>query len=112
MALCFQVCNCNNTINTLGTIAQYNTLNSSGNENSKNIRRRLPTVIIGSLLCIGQISKINDSGFAAHLQSLLEKIPQPQIGRYGQIQEWADDYEEVEPGSALLRSALFSKVRV
>jgi hypothetical protein len=26
MALCFQVCNCNNTISSLGTIAQYNTL--------------------------------------------------------------------------------------
>ena len=26
------------------------------------------------------------------------KLPQPQIGRYGQIMEWAVDYEEPEPG--------------
>ena len=27
-----------------------------------------------------------------------ERLPKPKIGRYGQIQEWAEDYEEVEPG--------------
>ncbi|MGM0883780.1 MAG: glycoside hydrolase family 95 protein [Bacillota bacterium] len=49
--------------------------------------------------CIDAAGKLGiDSGFAAHLRLLLEKIPQPQIGRYGQIQEWADDYEEIEPG--------------
>lgn len=26
------------------------------------------------------------------------KLPQPQIGRYGQIMEWSVDYEEAEPG--------------
>lgn len=26
------------------------------------------------------------------------KLPQPQIGRYGQVMEWAVDYEEFEPG--------------
>ncbi|MBD0381853.1 glycoside hydrolase family 95 protein [Paenibacillus sedimenti] len=49
--------------------------------------------------CIAASGKLGiDSGFATQLRYLLEKIPQPQIGRYGQIQEWADDYEEVEPG--------------
>ena len=28
----------------------------------------------------------------------LKQIPQPQIGKYGQIMEWAEDYEEPEPG--------------
>lgn len=27
-----------------------------------------------------------------------EKLPQPQIGRHGQIMEWSVDYEEAEPG--------------
>jgi alpha-L-fucosidase 2 len=28
----------------------------------------------------------------------LERIPAPVIGRHGQIQEWADDYDEPDPG--------------
>lgn len=36
--------------------------------------------------------------FVSKLKQQLQKIPQPQIGRYGQIQEWADDYEEVDLG--------------
>lgn len=39
-----------------------------------------------------------DEDYAKRLQAVIEKLPQPQIGRYGQIQEWAEDYEEVEPG--------------
>lgn len=30
--------------------------------------------------------------------SVREKLPQPEIGRHGQIMEWAVDYEEHEPG--------------
>ena len=25
-------------------------------------------------------------------------MPELQIGKYGQIQEWSEDYDEVEPG--------------
>lgn len=32
------------------------------------------------------------------LEAQLERLPQPQIGKYGQIMEWAVDYDEVEPG--------------
>ncbi|MGQ7885540.1 glycoside hydrolase family 95 protein [Paenibacillus sp. WC2504] len=32
------------------------------------------------------------------LQRVLMKLPQPKIGRYGQLQEWYEDYEEAEPG--------------
>ena len=39
-----------------------------------------------------------DKDFAAELKKLLEKIPQPKTGKYGQIQEWAEDYDEVEVG--------------
>lgn len=39
-----------------------------------------------------------DSEFADKLNEMLDKLPKPSIGKYGQIQEWAEDYEEVEPG--------------
>jgi len=39
-----------------------------------------------------------DKAFASDLKKLLEKLPQPEIGKYGQIKEWAVDYDEVEVG--------------
>ena len=39
-----------------------------------------------------------DKAFAEKLGKLLEKLPQPEIGKYGQIKEWAVDYDEVEMG--------------
>ncbi|MBR4628503.1 MAG: glycoside hydrolase family 95 protein [Ruminococcus sp.] len=39
-----------------------------------------------------------DKEFASKLAKLLEKLPQPEIGKYGQIKEWAVDYDEVEVG--------------
>ena len=39
-----------------------------------------------------------DEAFAKELGELLKKIPSPEIGKYGQIKEWAVDYDEVEPG--------------
>lgn len=29
---------------------------------------------------------------------IIEHLPKPKIGKYGQIQEWIEDYEELEPG--------------
>lgn len=39
-----------------------------------------------------------DKDFLTTLKLTMDKLPQPQIGRHGQIQEWIEDYEEVEPG--------------
>ncbi|MCL6457588.1 MAG: glycoside hydrolase family 95 protein [Gorillibacterium sp.] len=39
-----------------------------------------------------------DKEFALHLQELCARLPQPEIGKHGQLQEWLEDYEEVEPG--------------
>lgn len=39
-----------------------------------------------------------DEEFRNELAAALERLPKPQIGKYGQIQEWMEDYEEVEPG--------------
>lgn len=32
------------------------------------------------------------------LSEMLPKIPEPSIGKYGQLMEWHEDYEETEPG--------------
>ena len=32
------------------------------------------------------------------IKELLVKLPKPAIGKHGQIMEWAEDYDEVEPG--------------
>ncbi len=32
------------------------------------------------------------------IEKMLPKIPKPSVGRYGQIMEWSEDYEEAEPG--------------
>lgn len=40
----------------------------------------------------------DDAEFIAEISSLRERLPKPEIGRYGQIMEWAEDYDEAEPG--------------
>lgn len=39
-----------------------------------------------------------DSELVNTLREMLEKIPQPETGKYGQIKEWAEDHDEVEIG--------------
>ncbi|MBK1810180.1 glycoside hydrolase family 95 protein [Clostridium sp. YIM B02505] len=39
-----------------------------------------------------------DHEFRDKLYELRDRLPKPTIGKYGQIQEWAEDYDEVEPG--------------
>ena len=39
-----------------------------------------------------------DAAFAQTLSDLLPHLPKIKIGRYGQIQEWTEDYEEVDIG--------------
>ena len=39
-----------------------------------------------------------DDEYTEKFQEVIERLPKPEIGKYGQIQEWAEDYEEVEPG--------------
>ncbi len=39
-----------------------------------------------------------DTETVRETRSILEKIPELQIGRFGQIMEWREDYEEREPG--------------
>jgi alpha-L-fucosidase 2 len=39
-----------------------------------------------------------DGDFAAELRDLKAKLPEIEIGKNGTIKEWAEDYEETEPG--------------
>lgn len=39
-----------------------------------------------------------DGEYAEKMRSLRARLPKPEIGKYGQIMEWAEDYDEVEPG--------------
>ncbi|WP_375140471.1 glycoside hydrolase family 95 protein [Cohnella herbarum] len=39
-----------------------------------------------------------DESFARVLAELRGRLPQPAIGKHGQLQEWLEDYEEAEPG--------------
>lgn len=39
-----------------------------------------------------------DEEFHAELAAALKRLPKPQVGRFGQLQEWMEDYEELEPG--------------
>lgn len=49
--------------------------------------------------CI-ETSKILDMDyeFRKTLEGMRNRLPKIKIGRYGQIQEWSEDYEEIDPG--------------
>lgn len=58
------------------------------------ITMELFNACIAASNCLGE-----DSSFRKGLQNALKKLPPIRIGkRYGTIQEWIEDYEEVEPG--------------
>ncbi len=74
---------------------------ASGETSSLSIGPSMDSQIIHALFmdCV-QASKIldMDSEFSSKLKELLLRLPKPEIGKYGQIQEWSEDYDEVEPG--------------
>ena len=55
------------------------------------------TVLFNDVIKSAEILE-KDKTFVKKLRSLLKRIPQPEIGKYGQIKEWAADYDEVEVG--------------
>lgn len=61
----------------------------------------MDTQILNELFtaCIksSEILKI-DVKFRDTLAVIMERLPKPQIGKYGQILEWYEEYEEVDPG--------------
>ncbi len=55
------------------------------------------TVLFEDVIKSTQILGV-DEDFAEILRGMLQKLPKPEIGKYGQIKEWAVDYDEVEIG--------------
>ncbi|MBP1545005.1 MAG: glycoside hydrolase family 95 protein [Oscillospiraceae bacterium] len=51
------------------------------------------TAVINSSEILGE-----RKDFAEKLREIRARLPEPEIGKYGQIMEWASDYDEVEPG--------------
>ena len=39
-----------------------------------------------------------DKEHAQKLREMRSRLPEPTVGKYGQIMEWAEDYDEAEPG--------------
>jgi len=57
------------------------------------ITRQLFTRIIEASTILGI-----DAGFRAQVKAAMDRLPPFQIGKYGQLQEWMEDYDEKEPG--------------
>lgn len=75
-----------------GTICQGAAMDSQ-------ILYTLFTAVINSSAEISEEFKPKDDReFIAKIKELREKLPKPEIGKYGQIMEWAEDYDEAEPG--------------
>jgi len=49
--------------------------------------------------CIEAADRLDrDAEFAADLADSIERLPPLQVGEHGQLQEWVQDFEEVDPG--------------
>ncbi len=55
------------------------------------------TVLFGDVIKAAEILG-RDKTLVKKLRSMLKKIPVPEIGKYGQIKEWAEDHDEAEIG--------------
>jgi alpha-L-fucosidase 2 len=73
----------------------------NGNVGNLCMGASMDTEIIHDLLsnCIaaGQLLKV-DAAFCEQLKATLPRLPPLQIGKYGQVMEWSEDYDEPEPG--------------
>lgn len=57
----------------------------------------LRSLFNGYLLAAQALGDVDDE-FREKVHGYLDKLPPLKVGRFGQLQEWRDDYEEVEPG--------------
>ncbi|MDE5885688.1 MAG: glycoside hydrolase family 95 protein [Oscillospiraceae bacterium] len=76
-------------------------LTKSGTKGSLCIAPSMDTQMIRVLFQnVIQASEIlnQKQDFAQELKTILEKLPPISVGKYGQIMEWAEDYDEVEVG--------------
>ena len=54
--------------------------------------------LLNQCLAAAEILGAENDICIAELKSILPRLPQPEIGSYGQLMEWSEDYEEAEPG--------------
>lgn len=54
--------------------------------------------IQAEVVLVEKRGKERNSTFITELEHMLERLPKEKIGKLGTIQEWAEDYEELEPG--------------
>ncbi len=73
----------------------------NGEKGNLSIAPSMDTQIIGALFdaVIASAALLDtDHAFAEKCAQMRERLPKPAIGKYGQIMEWAEDYDEEEPG--------------
>ena len=73
----------------------------SGNKGTLSEGPSMDSQIINALFtsCIEASKSLEiDAAFRKELAHLRDQLPKPTIGKHGQIQEWAEDYDEEEPG--------------
>lgn len=76
-------------------------LTESGLSSSVTYGATMDLAIIRELFaqCIEACRVLNmDEAFRAQLEAAMKQLPDYRIGRFGQLQEWLEDYDEVEPG--------------
>ena len=87
---------------TCPSVSPENTyLTASGSKGSICIGPSMDSQIIYELFtAVAEASKIleTDGGFRKKVLEARDRLPAPEIGKYGQIMDWAEDYDEVEPG--------------
>ena len=87
---------------TCPSVSPENTyLTASGSKGSVCIGPSMDSQIIYELFtAVASASEIldTDGGFRKKILEARDRLPAPEIGKYGQIMEWAEDYDEVEPG--------------
>lgn len=70
------------------------------------IDNQIVTILFENVIEASEILD-TDHEFSGKLKEKLKKIPQPEVGKYGQIKEWTEDYDETDTGHKFV-SQLFA----
>lgn len=87
---------------TVPSLSPENTYRlANGNTGCLSIGPSMDSQIIHSLFgaCMEASRLLQvDEDFYSQLEAASRRLPEPAIGKHGQLMEWAEDYEELEPG--------------
>lgn len=70
------------------------------------VDNQIITILFENVIKASEILNIEHE-FAEKLKNLLVKIPVPEVGKFGQIKEWTEDYDETDTGHKFV-SQLFA----